>query len=139
MVLSWLRDTLANPAQPKVGANLMYDVGWLRHEGVTVAGELVDVQYAEALLDERAEVALEVLAQHHEYGAVVELYRAADICVVTSLHDGMNLVCKEFVAENTKLQASDDPDLSTRPGCSACAGWPSSAGKSSVAVSRSFE
>ena len=25
-------------------------------------------------------------------------FRAADICVVTSLHDGMNLVCKEFVA-----------------------------------------
>ena len=30
--------------------------------------------------------------------AVDELYRAADVCVVTSLHDGMNLVCKEFVA-----------------------------------------
>ena len=25
-------------------------------------------------------------------------YRAADVCIVTSLHDGMNLVCKEFVA-----------------------------------------
>ena len=29
---------------------------------------------------------------------VYELYRAADICVVSSLHDGMNLVAKEFVA-----------------------------------------
>ena len=29
---------------------------------------------------------------------VNELFRAADVCVVTSLHDGMNLVCKEFVA-----------------------------------------
>lgn len=65
MVLNWLRDTLANPAQPKVGANLMYDIGLLRHEGVNVLGELVDVQYAEALLDERAEVALEVLAQKY--------------------------------------------------------------------------
>lgn len=64
-VLAWLRDTLGNPLQPKVGANLMYDVGWLRHEGVTIRGELVDVQYAEALLDERAEVALEVLAQKY--------------------------------------------------------------------------
>lgn len=64
-VLAWLRDTLGNPMQPKVGANLMYDVGWLRHEGVTIRGELVDVQYAEALLDERAEVALEVLAQKY--------------------------------------------------------------------------
>jgi alpha,alpha-trehalose-phosphate synthase [UDP-forming] len=31
-------------------------------------------------------------------------YRAADICLVTSLHDGMNLVAKEFVA------ARDDED-----------------------------
>ena len=27
-----------------------------------------------------------------------DLYRAADLCVVSSLHDGMNLVAKEFVA-----------------------------------------
>jgi trehalose 6-phosphate synthase len=26
------------------------------------------------------------------------MYRAADFCMVTSLHDGMNLVAKEFVA-----------------------------------------
>jgi trehalose 6-phosphate synthase len=29
---------------------------------------------------------------------VFELYRAADVCIVNSLHDGMNLVAKEFVA-----------------------------------------
>jgi trehalose 6-phosphate synthase len=29
---------------------------------------------------------------------VYEHYRAADVCVVSSLHDGMNLVAKEFVA-----------------------------------------
>jgi alpha,alpha-trehalose-phosphate synthase [UDP-forming] len=39
-----------------------------------------------------------LLAQHHEPDQVTELFRAADVCVVTSLHDGMNLVCKEFVA-----------------------------------------
>ncbi|MCW5626107.1 MAG: trehalose-6-phosphate synthase, partial [Burkholderiales bacterium] len=39
-----------------------------------------------------------LLAEHHDRDAVNELYRAADVCVVTSLHDGMNLVCKEFVA-----------------------------------------
>ena len=39
-----------------------------------------------------------LLAQHHEHEALNELYRAADVCLVTSLHDGMNLVCKEFVA-----------------------------------------
>ena len=26
------------------------------------------------------------------------MYRAADVCVVSSLHDGMNLVAKEFIA-----------------------------------------
>lgn len=30
---------------------------------------------------------------------VAQWYRAADLCLVTSLHDGMNLVAKEFVAE----------------------------------------
>jgi trehalose 6-phosphate synthase len=45
-----------------------------------------------------------LLAQHHEHDAVFELFRAADICVVTSLHDGMNLVCKEFVAARDDLQ-----------------------------------
>ncbi|MBT9456470.1 MAG: trehalose-6-phosphate synthase [Burkholderiaceae bacterium] len=42
--------------------------------------------------------AVYLLAEHHEHEAVNELYRAADVCVVTSLHDGMNLVCKEFIA-----------------------------------------
>ena len=37
-------------------------------------------------------------AEHHEPELINEYYRAADICVVTSLHDGMNLVAKEFVA-----------------------------------------
>jgi len=45
-----------------------------------------------------------LLARHHEHSAVTELFRAADICVVTSLHDGMNLVCKEFVAARDDLQ-----------------------------------
>lgn len=41
---------------------------------------------------------IRLLAQHHDHGQVMRLYRAADACMVTSLHDGMNLVCKEFVA-----------------------------------------
>ncbi|HEX7888628.1 MAG TPA: trehalose-6-phosphate synthase [Ramlibacter sp.] len=39
-----------------------------------------------------------LLARHHEHDEVNRLYRAADVCMVTSLHDGMNLVCKEFIA-----------------------------------------
>ena len=36
--------------------------------------------------------------EHHEAREVYEYFRAADICFVSSLHDGMNLVAKEFVA-----------------------------------------
>jgi len=35
---------------------------------------------------------------HHEPEQVYEYYRAAELCFVSSLHDGMNLVAKEFVA-----------------------------------------
>jgi len=35
---------------------------------------------------------------HHAPATVYEYYRAADLCFVSSLHDGMNLVAKEFVA-----------------------------------------
>lgn len=38
------------------------------------------------------------LPVHHEAEEVYQYLRAADICLVTSLHDGMNLVAKEFVA-----------------------------------------
>jgi trehalose 6-phosphate synthase len=46
-------------------------------------------------------ILIERQCNHEEVG---RWYRAADICLVTSLHDGMNLVAKEFVA------ARDDED-----------------------------
>ncbi len=36
--------------------------------------------------------------EHHNSEQVTQLYRAANVCAVTSLHDGMNLVAKEFIA-----------------------------------------
>jgi trehalose 6-phosphate synthase len=57
-----------------------------------------------------------LVARHHEPEEVLALFRAADLCLVSSLHDGMNLVAKEFVA------ARDDGDgvliLSTFAGAS---------------------
>lgn len=41
---------------------------------------------------------IQVVLQHHEPAEVFELFRAADVCIVSSLHDGMNLVAKEFAA-----------------------------------------
>jgi trehalose-6-phosphate synthase len=57
-----------------------------------------------------------LIDEHQEPTRVFELYRAADFCLVNSLHDGMNLVAKEFVASR------DDEDgvliLSTFAGAS---------------------
>ena len=41
-----------------------------------------------------------ILLKIEQHGAaqVNRYYRAADVCLVTSLHDGMNLVAKEFIA-----------------------------------------
>jgi trehalose 6-phosphate synthase len=45
-----------------------------------------------------------MLRSHHEPPEVFRFYRAADLCFVSSLHDGMNLVAKEFVAARTDLK-----------------------------------
>jgi trehalose-6-phosphate synthase len=38
------------------------------------------------------------LKRQHSHTEIEPYYRAADLCLVTSLHDGMNLVAKEFLA-----------------------------------------
>ena len=42
--------------------------------------------------------------RHYEPPEVFRLYRAADVCYVSSLHDGMNLVAKEFVSSRDDEQ-----------------------------------
>jgi trehalose 6-phosphate synthase len=38
------------------------------------------------------------MKRQHNHHEIQRFYRTADLCLVTSLHDGMNLVAKEFVA-----------------------------------------
>lgn len=47
-----------------------------------------------------------LLGRHHSHAEIAEYYRAADLCMVTSLHDGMNLVAKEFVASRDDEQGA---------------------------------
>lgn len=64
-VISYLKDVLQTNI-PKVGANLQYDVGWLRTENIYVKGMLYDIQYAEALLDDVARsYSLETIANKY--------------------------------------------------------------------------
>ncbi len=39
-----------------------------------------------------------LLMKHHSHAEISPFYKFADVCLVTSLHDGMNLVAKEFVS-----------------------------------------
>jgi trehalose 6-phosphate synthase len=39
-----------------------------------------------------------LLKRHHSHDEISPYYAAADLCMVSSLHDGMNLVAKGYVA-----------------------------------------
>ncbi len=61
--------------------------------------EEINARYASA-----AHPPIILLAEHHEPDSVYEHLRAADICIVSSLHDGMNLVAKEYIAAHEDEQ-----------------------------------
>jgi trehalose-6-phosphate synthase len=47
-----------------------------------------------------------LLKRHHSHEEIGRYFRAASLCMVTSLHDGMNLVAKEFVASRDDNQGA---------------------------------
>ena len=47
-----------------------------------------------------------LLRKHHEGPEVFRIYRAANLCYVSSLHDGMNLVAKEFISARDDLRGT---------------------------------
>jgi trehalose 6-phosphate synthase len=47
-----------------------------------------------------------LLLRHHSHQEIARFYRAASVCLVTSLHDGMNLVAKEFIAARDDEQGA---------------------------------
>jgi trehalose 6-phosphate synthase len=50
--------------------------------------------------------AILLLKRHHSHEEIAPLYSSADFCMITSLHDGMNLVAKEFVASRHQNDGS---------------------------------
>jgi len=47
-----------------------------------------------------------LIERNLDFPTLVPLYRMADLCMVTALHDGMNLVAKEYVAARTDLNGA---------------------------------
>jgi trehalose 6-phosphate synthase len=64
----------------------------LQQEAIALADE-INSKYANA-----GAQPITLVIRHHEPSEVFRLFRAADACIVSSLHDGMNLVAKEYVA-----------------------------------------
>lgn len=77
--LTYLRSVLQTPHIPKVGANLIYDIGSLTDDGIYVQGPLHDIQFAEALLHSDGEVNLEHLARKY-LGRGKESNRLYELC-----------------------------------------------------------
>jgi trehalose 6-phosphate synthase len=50
--------------------------------------------------------AVRLIEDNLDFRELVPYYRMADLCAVTSLHDGMNLVAKEYVAASPDLQGA---------------------------------
>lgn len=63
------------------------------HEAVTSLAKRINEKYGASGYEP-----IVFLPKHHEPHEVFEYFRAADFCFVSSLHDGMNLVAKEFVS-----------------------------------------
>lgn len=78
---------VAAPTRSKLGAYCV-----LQQEAKRLADE-VNVRHADGDWQP-----IRLVIRHHEPPEVYELFRSADVCIVSSLHDGMNLVAKEFVA-----------------------------------------
>ena len=66
LVLSWLQDILNQPNTTFIFHNAMYDVCWLRKEGLSIKGHIVDTMIAASLIDEnRLSYRLDVLSKHY--------------------------------------------------------------------------
>ena len=66
LVLSWLQDVLNQPNTTFIFHNAMYDVCWLRKEGLSIKGHIVDTMIAASLIDEnRLSYRLDILSKHY--------------------------------------------------------------------------
>tara|TARA_R100001509_G_scaffold93185_1_gene53878 strand:+ start:10596 stop:12452 length:1857 start_codon:yes stop_codon:yes gene_type:complete len=64
VVLRWVKNTLSSPKREVIFHNALYDVGWLRREGVEVKGEILDTMFAAPIVDEnRYSYSLDSLGQ----------------------------------------------------------------------------
>ena len=79
----------------QIGAPSRTDIQQYRN----LAGEIEsEAQRINSRFQKGAWKPIVLLKRHHSHQEIMRYYKAGNFCMVTSLHDGMNLVAKEFVA-----------------------------------------
>ena len=81
---------IAAPSRSKIDEYQAYEAQ------VRSLAQAINERFTRGRVDVAAPILLKI--EHHETESVYAHYRAADLCFVSSLHDGMNLVAKEFIA-----------------------------------------
>lgn len=113
-VLAWARRELCRPNQPKVGANLLYDLDFLAEAGVNVTGPFFDIQVAEPLLDEnRDSFSLDTLAEHY-LGERKKTDRLDDLVEARGLKGDSRAHIAELPGDFVAEYAEADADLALR-------------------------
>jgi trehalose 6-phosphate synthase len=87
----------------QVGAPSRVHIPTYRRLNEEIARQVDEINWRHGQLTWRPIV---LLNQHFDTEQVVLLYRIAAGCVVSSLHDGMNLVAKEFIATRDDCQGT---------------------------------
>jgi trehalose 6-phosphate synthase len=67
------------------------------YEDIEVLVERVNSRFQTTLADGNVYKPVVFIPTHHEWKDIQYFYQLGDVCLVTSLHDGMNLVAKEYV------------------------------------------
>lgn len=81
---------IAAPSRSKIDEYQSYEAQ------VRALAQAINERFTTGHPDMAAPILLKI--EHHDTESVYMHYRAADLCFVSSLHDGMNLVAKEFIA-----------------------------------------
>ena len=94
-----------------IGANIQYDLGWLEYElGIRTKAKILDIFFAENLIDEHSEVSLERLAQKY-LGRGKKISRLEDWAKEKGLKGDVRKHLKEAPWELLEEYAREDAEL----------------------------
>ena len=106
-VLRWVKSQLETSID-KIGANILYDLEWLRSVGIEVKGKKYDIQVAEPLLDEEKKggYSLEVLSRDYlGKGKDETLLKEAALCYNVDPKREMYKLPPHYVGDYAEIDA----------------------------------